>query len=115
LVDTWKAKTLQVTVNKKGDILLKELLQKITNFEASLSNSVSYVSKSTVRGARPKISKQHATFRFKMETPRGEKITESEFRIYKEPTFNTQKKISWENSTYIIRLFQVCIIFYFFL
>ena len=62
--------------------------------------------KNTVRGARPKISKRHATFRFKMETPIGEKITAAEFRIYKEQLLR-KNAISWENSTYQIKLFQV--------
>ena len=42
-----------------------------------------------------------------METPRGEKITASEFRIYKEAIFHGQSAISWQNSTYIVKLFQV--------
>ena len=42
-----------------------------------------------------------------METPTGEKITASEFRIYKEPIFHGQSEISWQNSTYIVKLFQV--------
>lgn len=59
-----------------------------------------------VRGARPKISRRHATFRFKMETPQGEKITAAEFRIYKEQLYRRNVE-SWENSTYHIKLFQV--------
>lgn len=59
-----------------------------------------------VRGARPKISRRHATFRFKMETPQGEKITAAEFRIYKEQLYRGSVD-SWENSTYHIKLFQV--------
>ncbi|XP_068736390.1 bone morphogenetic protein 7-like [Montipora capricornis] len=59
-----------------------------------------------VRGARPKISRRHATFRFKMESPIGEKITAAEFRIYKEQ-LSRRNAISWENSTYQIKLFQV--------
>ena len=59
-----------------------------------------------MRGARPKISRRHATFRFKMETPQGEKITAAEFRIYKEQLYRGNVD-SWENSTYHIKLFQV--------
>ena len=65
------------------------------------------VFQSVVRGARPKISKRHATFRFKMEMPRGEKITAAEFRIFKEQIFSGQTAIAWQNSTYVIKLFQV--------
>lgn len=60
-----------------------------------------------VRGARPKISKRHSTFRFKMETPQGEKITAAEFRIYKEPISNGHRVVSWENSTYEVKIYQV--------
>ena len=65
-----------------------------------------YLSVHTVRGARPKISKRHATFRFKMETPPGENITAAEFRIYKEQVYSGEAKT--ENKTYLIKLYQVC-------
>lgn len=66
-----------------------------------------YCSLYTVRGARPKISKRHATFRFNMETPPGEMITAAEFRIYKEQVISRDKTISWQNATYLIKLYQV--------
>lgn len=60
-----------------------------------------------IRGAQPKISKLHATFLFKIEMPRGEQITATDFRIFKEQIFSGQGAISWQNSTYVIKLFQV--------
>jgi len=66
-----------------------------------------HLSLHTVRGARPKISKRHATFRFKMETPPGENITAAEFRIYKEQVYSGQAT-GQENRTYLIKLYQVC-------
>lgn len=60
-----------------------------------------------VRGARPKISRHHATFRFKLEVPLGEKITDTEFRIFKEPIYSGLKNVSWKNSTYVVRLYMV--------
>lgn len=42
-----------------------------------------------------------------METPQGEKITAAEFRIYKEPISNGHRVVSWENSTYEVKIYQV--------
>ena len=60
-----------------------------------------------VRGARPKLSRLHATFRFKIETPQGENMTAAEFRIYKEQKFN-KLRIPILNVTYRVELHQVC-------
>ena len=70
-------------------------------------NVLLYFFTRTVRGARPKISRHHATFRFKLEVPAGEKITDTGFRIYKEPIYSGRKNISWENTTYVVRLYRV--------
>ena len=71
------------------------------------NNSHIYLSFLVVRGARPKLSRLHATFRFKIETPQGENMTAAEFRIYKEQKFN-KLRIPILNVTYRIELHQVC-------
>ena len=71
------------------------------------NNSHVYLSFLVVRGARPKLSRLHATFRFKIETPQGENMTAAEFRIYKEQKFN-KLRIPILNVTYRVELHQDC-------
>jgi hypothetical protein len=58
-----------------------------------------------VKGKRPKISRHHATFKFKVESPTGEEVTATEFRLYKERM--PLNKQSWQNTTYVVRLYQI--------
>jgi len=64
---------------------------------------MSFVS-SAVYGKGPKISHHHAKFQFKIANPEGEKITATEFRLYKQ---RTPPSKLWQNSTYIVRLYQI--------
>ncbi|XP_020895490.1 bone morphogenetic protein 7 isoform X3 [Exaiptasia diaphana] len=55
-------------------------------------------------GKGPKLSHNHAKFHFKIVSPVGEKITATEFRLYKART--TPSKY-WQNSTFVLRLYQI--------
>ncbi|EDO46295.1 predicted protein [Nematostella vectensis] len=47
----------------------------------------------------------HATYKFKLLTPEGERVTATEFRLYKEDTRGDPS--NWRNATYVVRLYQV--------
>lgn len=58
-----------------------------------------------MKGKRPKISRHHAIFKFKVVSPQGEIVTATEFRLYKE--IIPSNKRSWQNLTYVVRLYQI--------
>lgn len=60
-----------------------------------------------MRGARPKISRHHAIFRFKVPPkPPGETVTGAEFRIFKDAV-PSRSSDYWKNTTFKVKLYQV--------